>query len=119
MSCILLILSLIYIDSDCVSLRLHQSSYRGKPYGYGAFDGCSGLTSLIIPRNVNSIEPYAFNGTTNLKTITINAETPPSISYISIKSSFETIYVPAESLSAYQTDDDWAYFKSKIKAIQN
>ena len=36
-----------------------------------AFDGCSNLTSIIIPENVVSINDYAFNACTGLTNITI------------------------------------------------
>ena len=39
--------------------------------GYGAFNGCSGLTSVTIPSSVTSIGYYAFNGCTGLTSITI------------------------------------------------
>ncbi len=39
--------------------------------GYGAFNGCSGLSSIAIPNDVTSIEAYAFNDCDNLNSITI------------------------------------------------
>ena len=39
--------------------------------GYGAFNGCSGLTSVTIPNSVTSIGNYAFNGCSGLTSITI------------------------------------------------
>ena len=39
--------------------------------GSGAFEGCSGLTSISIPSSVTSIGQAVFDGCTNLKTITI------------------------------------------------
>ncbi len=64
------------------------SEYNGLPvkainstYGpeiRGAFDGCSGLTSIIIPSSVTSIGPQAFFDCSGLTTI----EIPSSISII-------------------------------------
>ena len=39
--------------------------------GSGAFDGCSGLTSITIPNSVTSIGSYAFSGCSGLTGITI------------------------------------------------
>lgn len=38
--------------------------------GFGAFDYCKSLTSIIIPSNISFIENSAFEGCTNLKSIT-------------------------------------------------
>ncbi len=40
--------------------------------GYGAFSGCSGLTSVTIPNSVTSIGFCAFNGCSGLTSITFN-----------------------------------------------
>ena len=39
--------------------------------GYGAFDGCSGLTSVTIPNSVTSIGGYAFRACSGLTSVTI------------------------------------------------
>lgn len=44
-----------------------------------AFAGCTELTSVTIPENIESIGDNAFNGCTGLEFITITAETPPTI----------------------------------------
>jgi hypothetical protein len=38
----------------------------------GAFDGCTGLTSISIPASVTAISSYAFSGCTSLTNITVN-----------------------------------------------
>ena len=38
-----------------------------------AFNGCSALTSLVIPQNVTSIGSFAFNGCSGLSSITVEA----------------------------------------------
>ncbi len=39
--------------------------------GYGAFSGCSGLTSINIPNGVTEIDGYAFSNCENLTSVTI------------------------------------------------
>lgn len=46
-------------------------TYRVTSIGYQAFQGCSGLTSIIIPNTVTSISYRAFYGCGDLISITI------------------------------------------------
>jgi len=43
--------------------------------GNGAFYGCTGLTSITIPKGVASIGHEAFSGCKNLKTVTVSRKT--------------------------------------------
>lgn len=109
--------------------------------GGGAFMKCSYIASVVIPDNVNTIgsEAFAYDYSltsvtigigvtemssmtfyqcTALTSITITATTPPTIA----RSSFEgtnncPIYVPAGSVSAYQTTGNWTTYASRIQAI--
>ena len=66
----------------------------------------SGLTTLTIPASVNSIADYAFSECEALSELTLLATTPPTLegtdvfSYINLDI---PVYVPCESLEAYQT----------------
>ena len=53
-------------------------TYNVTSIGYGAFKGCSGLTSITIPNSVTSIGNYAFADCSGLTSITI----PNSVTYI-------------------------------------
>ena len=49
-------------------------TYNGETYtvvgiGMNAFDGCTGLKSVVIPNSVTSIEPSAFYGCVNLSSV--------------------------------------------------
>jgi len=62
---------------------------------YGAFEGCSSLTSIEIPNSVTSIGDYAFNSCSSLTSI----EIPNSVTYIgdaafSYCSSLTSIEIP-------------------------
>ena len=52
--------------------------------GWRAFEGCTGLTSIIMPEGITEIEDHAFIGCTGLKSITI----PKSVTTIG-RSAFE------------------------------
>jgi len=60
------------------------------------FTQCTNLTSINIPSTVTDIGDYAFNEC-NLSTITCNAMTAPSTSYISTNADNGTLYVPVGS----------------------
>ena len=114
--------------------------------GYSAFYGCTGLTSIIIPDSVTEIGTYAFdhckglisvvisNSVTQigsmafancsaLETVTIKATTPPNllgfgeIETFNYCDSLISIYIPAESVTAYKADTDWSIYSDKIQAI--
>ena len=103
---------------------------------YSAFDGCVGLTSIVIPNSVSSIGSYAFEYCTglteillpkNIKTIDIGAfyscsnllkfsiqnPVPPTIDYYTFNLVDKTVcklLVPVGSLTAYQTSNYWNEF---------
>ncbi|MGN0238856.1 MAG: leucine-rich repeat protein [Paludibacteraceae bacterium] len=63
--------------------------------GWGAFNGCSGLTSITIPNSVTSIGDYAFNGCSGLTSITIpNSVTSIGSSAFSGCSGLTSITIP-------------------------
>lgn len=47
--------------------------------GFSAFSSCSKLTEIILPENVSEIGDMAFINCTSLRTVTIDAETPPTL----------------------------------------
>ncbi len=84
--------------------------------GSYAFAGCTGLTSVTIGNSVTSIGNGAFQYCNGLTSITCEAITPPTLgSYVfsSVDKSIP-LYVPAESVEAYQTADQWKDFTNII-----
>ena len=107
-----------------------------------AFTGCQSLQSIVIPDNVQTIEYKAFMSCYNLESVTIGsgvqniggdafymcysikviynyAVTPQSIDadlFSDANTDECTLYVPAESLAAYQAADGWNAF-GNIQAI--
>ena len=84
--------------------------------GSYAFQGCK-LSHIILPEGVTSIGTGAFDAS-SLQYIRIEATTPPTLSAINaIPSTIGAIYVPDESVAAYQAATNWSSFASKIKGI--
>ena len=48
-----------------------EKEYSVTEIGYGAFQRCSGLTSVTIPQSVTSIGTYSFEGCSGLTSVTI------------------------------------------------
>ena len=77
--------------------------------------GMTGLTDITIPASVTAIGANAFDGCTNITTVTSNATSVPSIASSTFPSSVEdaaTLYVPANvaSRTAYTEDTYWHEF---------
>lgn len=80
---------------------------------YYTFDS-STASSIILPSVVSEFGGYAFNGCSNLTSLTLHATVPPTCAS-DIFNGFTnkdncTLYVPAESLSLYAEADYWKDF---------
>ena len=90
--------------------------------GYITFDGSNKLTTLVLPNSITSLgadfQDSIIDNCPNLTNITILATTPPECYgiFFSNRDGY-TIYVPAESVNAYKTAEDWTYEASRIQAI--
>lgn len=86
--------------------------------GAGAFAYWEDLTSVTIPNSVTSIGIEAFYGCNGLTIITCEAIAPPSLgeAVFFIVDKSIPLYVPYESIYAYQTANQWKDFKN-IRAI--
>ena len=104
--------------------------------GSYAFDGCTGLTSIVIPEGVTSIDGYAFRACTHLTEVSIPnsmtsigsnafrecsklasvycyAETVPRASSSAFSNSpiaTAILYVPGESIASYENSSPWSSF---------
>ena len=83
-----------------------------------AFGYCRGLTSVNIPSGVTSIGAFAFRHCTGLQSVTVNATTPPTLGSDAFRDTNNCpIYVPCNSVSAYQSANRWSTYASRIQAI--
>ena len=83
-----------------------------------SFDGRKELTSLDLPESVLRLGYRTFRNCTALQSITCRAINPPTSKGESFEGVDKSIplYVPAGSISSYQTADEWREF-TNIQAI--
>ena len=87
---------------------------------YFAFSYCSQLESVIIPSKVTKIGTYVFQNCTKLASITILATTPPTLDNTNaISTATTTIYIPAGTLSAYESATNWSAFAGKFVELED
>lgn len=86
---------------------------------YQCFANCTNLTKVTLSSMITSIGSAVFANCTALSTFTILSTTPPSIQSDTFNncSNLTHIYVPAASVSAYQSASGWSQFASIIEAI--
>ena len=83
-----------------------------------AFLYCPSLTSITIGSGVTSIGWDAFKDCSSLTSITVNATTPPALRSDAFNNTNNCpIYVPCESVSAYQAATNWSTYASRIEGI--
>ena len=85
--------------------------------GYEAFYCCFSLTSVTIPDSVTSIRDGAFYNCLSLASVYCKATTPPSLGVDAFynNASERKIYVPTESVEAYQTAPYWSDYAEYIE----
>ena len=83
-----------------------------------AFTGCSALTALTIPANVETIGASALNiGSESAKaTLTMKPATPPTIQANTIGANVAKILVPVYALDEYKSATNWAAYADIIEA---
>lgn len=88
--------------------------------GEAVFEGCTALESIELPASIEEIGGSCFAGCSNLTSITVRATTPPTLAdqlYYGTDGISPTIYVPASSVSAYQSATNWSQYANQIQAI--
>ena len=105
---------------------LNMIKFNMRGISDGAFENCTGVTSVSLPAGTTTLGAASFRGCTALHTVTVNAKTPPTFpGYTGAEeqepfsaSTYETckLYVPAGSYAAYRDASVWKKFKN-IRAI--
>ena len=86
--------------------------------GINTFYNCSSLASVSIPDGVTSIGAQAFAYCSFVKEYHLLPTTPPTLANTNAFTNIASdcvIYVPAASLSAYQTAANWSTYASKMQ----
>lgn len=86
--------------------------------GDNAFNKCTSLANVTIGNSVTNIGEYAYSDCSSLASVTVNATTPPTLGSSAFNSTNNCpIYVPDDSVLAYQTSDNWIEYANRIKGI--
>jgi hypothetical protein len=106
--------------SYCRSLDTVSFPPNLESIGESAFMYCSAasFTTIELPGTVVSIGERAFFLCSNLTTLTVWAETPPTLGSSALyNDAWQHIYVPVNSVTAYKTAPGWIDYASIIGAI--
>ena len=114
----------VFYDGDTVDNYLESVTIPNSVTSIGqyAFMGDEYLgPSIILPSGITSIGQGAFLNCVNLVSITCLSTVPPTLGVTAMSTTNQNtvIYVPAESVLAYQTADVWQGYASMIQAIPN
>ena len=90
--------------------------------GYSVFERCSSLTSVTIPNSVTSIGNGAFEGCGGLNEVYCLAKNVPETNSWTFDDSSiasATLYVPEESVDAYNRTSPWKDFGNIVGLTQD
>ena len=107
-----------YVFDNCTTLQYLQLPQHMTSIPEGTFYSCNALQGIEIPASITSIGGVAFYECSQLQALVCYATTPPTLDanvFDGVPNSIP-LYVPAESLSAYRSDQGWSYF-TDIQAI--
>ncbi|MBO4498758.1 MAG: leucine-rich repeat domain-containing protein [Bacteroidaceae bacterium] len=88
--------------------------------GGDVFLECLELEHVTLPSTLHTIKNRIFKDCTYLQTVTVLALTPPALGWgvFDRCASLAHIYVPAASVTAYQTASGWSDYAAIIEALQ-
>ena len=85
--------------------------------GGGAFQSCSGLTTVTIGNGIRAIGSQAFASCKELTDVYCHAENVPNTQNDAFQDSYTeyaTLHVPATSVNAYRQAEPWKNFKEVV-----
>lgn len=104
--------------SDCKAMTEITFPSALQNIGWGACLRDTALVKAVFGTEVTKIGDSTFSGCTSLKTIVLKTVTPPElVATTAIPSTIEAIYVPDESITAYQEAANWTAYSGKFKPL--
>jgi len=113
------------IDRDtfynCTNLALTSLPDGITTIGDTAFRECKSISLISLPAGLTSIGYGAFQSCSNLKTVICNATNPPTSQANIFQSTHAdlAIYVPDDSVAAYQSATNWSTYAAKIHPLSD
>ena len=99
-----------------VSVTFPSSGFTA--IGNYAFYFCRSISNIVLPASITTIGNHAFAYCDGAQYIKILATTPPTLDNADAFNNTNCpIYVPAESVTAYQQATNWSAVASRIQAI--
>lgn len=102
---------------NCSNLRSIKIPNGVTSIGLNGFTNCNYIKTLEIPSGVNSIGNGAFTNCNRLTSMTVYANTPPTLGTNAFMATTCTIYVPDASVDAYKTATNWSSYATRIKPL--
>lgn len=108
-----------YMFSGCSGLSKLTLPSNVATLGDGFCENCLSLSSITIPNDVASMGGNSLRNCYGLGAIYLSRATPPTITTTTLTNlpADCKIYVPAASLSAYQTATNWSTHASKMEGV--
>ena len=107
-----------YAFNACMSLKRVIIPEGIEQIGQNCFTATQ-LSEVVLPSSITSIGNSAFLSNYSLVSVIVRATTPPTLGTNAFNSSHSdlVIYVPAGSVSAYQSATNWSTYADRIQAI--
>ena len=102
-----------YAFENCTALTSLTIPLGVTAISLSAFQNCTSLKSITLHHNMRVATNKAFAGCTSLTSVTCYATTPPRLdvrTFDGVDCSHISLYVPAQSVAAYQAADQWRNF---------
>ena len=88
--------------ADWCNIKFGGSNANPMYYSHNFYINDQEITELVIPDGVTSIGDYAFQYCSFLTSITCEATTPPTLGSSALPYNLSAVYIPNNTLSAYQ-----------------
>ena len=94
------------------TVQIGGDTYQVKKVGNYTFSHCNSLTAVTLPASIEEVKDMAFEGSTDVKTVTCLATTPPALgkNAVTDMAPRATLVVPQSSVDKYANAEGWKSF---------